>query len=260
MCFTARSVWRFDWPFAQVMMRRKSQRFPSALGLVQWQTCSWRRQWCQCQRPVPSSSSAHRTSKNLFRNPNTQLIFGASVFICVSLLRFRKLCHRIINATTFTNIILLFILLSSISLAAEDPIDPMSFRNQVHNLQTHQSLFAPTVVFNSYLSFYVAGPGLRWLCLHLSFYCRDCAEGETRVRCVFREAGLLYLDSVNGSVLLLRPLQMTTYGAFLHKGSFCRNSFNILDLIVVGVSLLSMGMEWDFKAIQSCANTEIEQR
>lgn len=45
--------------------------------------------------------------------------------------RIRKLCHRIINATTFTNIILLFILLSSISLAAEDPIDPMSFRNKV---------------------------------------------------------------------------------------------------------------------------------
>lgn len=38
-------------------------------------------------------------------------------------------------------------------------------------------------------------------------------------------------------------LQMTVYGAFMHKGSFCRNSFNILDLIVVGVSLLSMGME-----------------
>lgn len=47
--------------------------------------------------------------------------------------RFRKLCHRIINATTFTNIILLFILLSSVSLAAEDPIDPMSFRNKVKN-------------------------------------------------------------------------------------------------------------------------------
>lgn len=38
--------------------------------------------------------------------------------------------------------------------------------------------------------------------------------------------------------------QMTVYGAFMHEGSFCRNSFNILDLIVVGVSLLSMGMEW----------------
>ncbi|KAM7423429.1 hypothetical protein PAMA_011134 [Pampus argenteus] len=91
---------------------------------------------------------------------------ASSFFIFGPQNKFRKLCHRIINATTFTNIILLFILLSSISLAAEDPIDPMSFRNQ-----------------------------------------------------------------------------MTTYGAILHKGSFCRNSFNILDLLVVSVSLLSMGME-----------------
>lgn len=45
--------------------------------------------------------------------------------------RFRVLCHRIVNATWFTNFILLFILLSSISLAAEDPIRAESFRNQV---------------------------------------------------------------------------------------------------------------------------------
>ncbi|KAM7402813.1 hypothetical protein PAMP_018024 [Pampus punctatissimus] len=56
---------------------------------------------------------------------------ASSFFIFGPQNKFRKLCHRIINATTFTNIILLFILLSSISLAAEDPIDPMSFRNQV---------------------------------------------------------------------------------------------------------------------------------
>lgn len=37
--------------------------------------------------------------------------------------------------------------------------------------------------------------------------------------------------------------QMTAYGAFLHKGSFCRNYFNILDLVVVAVSLISMGLE-----------------
>uniref|UniRef100_A0A8C7HUU5 Voltage-dependent L-type calcium channel subunit alpha n=1 Tax=Oncorhynchus kisutch TaxID=8019 RepID=A0A8C7HUU5_ONCKI len=95
--------------------------------------------------------------------------------------KFRKLCHRIVNATPFTNFILLFILLSSISLAAEDPIDPKSFRNKVLKL-----LYVITQVF---------------------------------------------------------PLQMTVYGAFLHPGSFCRNSFNMLDLLVVGVSLLSMGME-----------------
>ncbi|XP_062842556.1 calcium channel, voltage-dependent, L type, alpha 1S subunit, a [Trichomycterus rosablanca] len=111
---------------------------------------------------------------------------ASSFFIFGPQNKFRKLCHRIINATTFTNIILLFILLSSISLAAEDPIDPLSFRNQV----------------------------------------------------------LAYADYVFTSVFTAEIiLKMTTYGAFLHKGSFCRNSFNILDLIVVGVSLLSMGME-----------------
>lgn len=51
--------------------------------------------------------------------------------VCLSPSRFRKLCYKIINASSFTNLILLFILLSSISLAAEDPIDPKSYRNQV---------------------------------------------------------------------------------------------------------------------------------
>ncbi|CAM9179551.1 unnamed protein product, partial [Bubo scandiacus] len=38
-------------------------------------------------------------------------------------------------------------------------------------------------------------------------------------------------------------LKMTAYGAFLHKGSFCRNYFNILDLLVVSVSLISFGIQ-----------------
>ncbi|CAG06879.1 unnamed protein product, partial [Tetraodon nigroviridis] len=38
-------------------------------------------------------------------------------------------------------------------------------------------------------------------------------------------------------------LKMTTYGAFLHKGAFCRNYFNLLDLLVVGVSLVSFGIQ-----------------
>ncbi|XP_066559414.1 voltage-dependent L-type calcium channel subunit alpha-1S isoform X2 [Amia ocellicauda] len=100
--------------------------------------------------------------------------------------KIRKLCHRIVNATTFTNFILLFILLSSISLAAEDPIDPESFRNQI--LAYFDIVF--TVVFTAEI-----------------------------------------------------VLKMTTYGAFLHKGSFCRNYFNILDLLVVGVSLISFGIQ-----------------
>lgn len=54
-----------------------------------------------------------------------------SLLECQTVSRFRKLCYKIINASSLTNLILLFILLSSISLAAEDPIDPKSYRNQV---------------------------------------------------------------------------------------------------------------------------------
>uniref|UniRef100_A0A7N6BHS3 Voltage-dependent L-type calcium channel subunit alpha n=1 Tax=Anabas testudineus TaxID=64144 RepID=A0A7N6BHS3_ANATE len=56
---------------------------------------------------------------------------ASSFFIFGPQNKFRKLCYKIINASSFTNLILLFILLSSISLAAEDPIDPKSYRNQI---------------------------------------------------------------------------------------------------------------------------------
>uniref|UniRef100_A0A287DDA6 Voltage-dependent L-type calcium channel subunit alpha n=1 Tax=Ictidomys tridecemlineatus TaxID=43179 RepID=A0A287DDA6_ICTTR len=53
-----------------------------------------------------------------------------------------------------------------------------------------------------------------------------------------------YFDIAFTSVFTVEiVLKMTTYGAFLHKGSFCRNYFNILDLLVVAVSLISMGLE-----------------
>ncbi|NWH97566.1 CAC1S protein, partial [Tichodroma muraria] len=111
---------------------------------------------------------------------------ASSFFIFSPTNKFRVLCHRTVNATWFTNFILLFILLSSISLAAEDPIRAESFRNKI----------------------------------------------------------LGYFDIGFTSVFTAEiVLKMTTYGAFLHKGSFCRNSFNILDLLVVAVSLISMGTE-----------------
>lgn len=111
---------------------------------------------------------------------------ASSFFIFSPTNKIRVLCHRIVNATWFTNFILLFILLSSISLAAEDPIRAESFRNKI----------------------------------------------------------LKYFDIGFTSVFTVEiVLKMTTYGAFLHKGSFCRNSFNILDLLVVAVSLISMGFE-----------------
>ena len=111
---------------------------------------------------------------------------ASSFFIFSPTNKIRVLCHRIVNATWFTNFILLFILLSSAALAAEDPIRADSMRNQI----------------------------------------------------------LEYFDYVFTAVFTVEiVLKMTTYGAFLHKGSFCRNYFNILDLLVVAVSLISMGLE-----------------
>lgn len=48
----------------------------------------------------------------------------------------RVACHNLIHHHYFTNIILIFIILSSISLAAEDPIKSHSFRNIVRLPQT----------------------------------------------------------------------------------------------------------------------------
>lgn len=55
------------------------------------------------------------------------------ILLCL-LSRIRVGCHRLINHHIFTNLILVFIMLSSVSLAAEDPIRSHSFRNNVSPL------------------------------------------------------------------------------------------------------------------------------
>lgn len=44
-------------------------------------------------------------------------------------------------------------------------------------------------------------------------------------------------------IMLMDLFQMTVHGAFLHQGSFCRNWFNLLDLLVVSVSLVSFFLQ-----------------
>uniref|UniRef100_A0A672P2T5 Voltage-dependent L-type calcium channel subunit alpha-1F-like n=1 Tax=Sinocyclocheilus grahami TaxID=75366 RepID=A0A672P2T5_SINGR len=106
-----------------------------------------------------------------------------SAFFCLSKTNpIRVGCHTVIHHHIFTNLILVFIILSSISLAAEDPIRAHSFRNNV----------------------------------------------------------LGYADYAFTSIFTVEILlKMTVHGAFLHQGSFCRNWFNLLDLLVVTVSLVS---------------------
>uniref|UniRef100_A0A8D0AAM8 Voltage-dependent L-type calcium channel subunit alpha n=1 Tax=Sander lucioperca TaxID=283035 RepID=A0A8D0AAM8_SANLU len=111
---------------------------------------------------------------------------GSAFFIFSTTNPFRVFCHKLINHHIFTNLILVFIMLSSVSLAAEDPIRNFSARNIVLGYADY--------VFTSMFTFEII-------------------------------------------------LKMTTYGAFLHKGAFCRNYFNLLDLLVVGVSLVSFGIQ-----------------
>uniref|UniRef100_A0A6Q2YBA0 Voltage-dependent L-type calcium channel subunit alpha n=1 Tax=Esox lucius TaxID=8010 RepID=A0A6Q2YBA0_ESOLU len=107
---------------------------------------------------------------------------GSAFFIFSKTNPIRVGCHQLINHHIFTNLILVFIMLSSVSLAAEDPIRNFSARNII----------------------------------------------------------LGYFDYAFTAIFTVEILlKMTTYGAFLHKGAFCRNTFNLLDLLVVGVSLVS---------------------
>uniref|UniRef100_A0A3B3BG02 Voltage-dependent L-type calcium channel subunit alpha n=1 Tax=Oryzias melastigma TaxID=30732 RepID=A0A3B3BG02_ORYME len=113
-------------------------------------------------------------------------LFKYAFFIFSTTNPVRVFCHKLINHHIFTNLILVFIMLSSVSLAAEDPIRNLSARNII----------------------------------------------------------LGYFDYAFTAIFTVEiVLKMTTYGAFLHKGAFCRNYFNLLDLLVVGVSLVSFGIQ-----------------
>uniref|UniRef100_A0A3Q2C7H1 Voltage-dependent L-type calcium channel subunit alpha n=1 Tax=Cyprinodon variegatus TaxID=28743 RepID=A0A3Q2C7H1_CYPVA len=122
---------------------------------------------------LPEASAglrSQRLSELTMKEKTPPIPEGSAFFIFSSTNPFRVFCHKLINHQIFTNLILVFIMLSSVSLAAEDPIRNFSARNIVRKITG-------------------------------------------------------------------------TFGAFLHKGAFCRNYFNLLDLLVVGVSLVSFGIQ-----------------
>lgn len=106
-----------------------------------------------------------------------------SLFLFTADSRFRRGCYRLCTNAYFLNMILVMIFLSSILLAAEDPLDLDVSRNTI----------------------------------------------------------LDYFDYVFTSIFTLEILiKIIAYGAFVHKGSFCRAFFNVLDLLIVSVSLISI--------------------
>ncbi|XP_068996885.1 voltage-dependent L-type calcium channel subunit alpha-1D isoform X1 [Embiotoca jacksoni] len=135
---------------------------------------------------VPSGPRPPRLSELTIKEKTPPIPEGSAFFIFSSTNPFRVFCHKLINHQIFTNLILVFIMLSSVSLAAEDPIRNFSARNIILGYADY--------VFTSMFTFEIL-------------------------------------------------IKMTAFGAFLHKGAFCRNYFNLLDLLVVGVSLVSFGIQ-----------------
>ncbi|XP_050528815.1 muscle calcium channel subunit alpha-1-like isoform X2 [Daktulosphaira vitifoliae] len=107
----------------------------------------------------------------------------SSFFVFSNTNRFRVFCHWFHNHAYFSNFILVCIMVSSALLAAEDPLNGESDRNNV--LKGFDYFF--TAVFTVEIFF-----------------------------------------------------KMISYGFALHDGAFCRSFFNLLDLLVVAVSLVSV--------------------
>uniref|UniRef100_A0A672GMV3 Voltage-dependent L-type calcium channel subunit alpha n=1 Tax=Salarias fasciatus TaxID=181472 RepID=A0A672GMV3_SALFA len=135
---------------------------------------------------APSGPRPQRLSELTIKEKTPPIPEGSAFFIFSSTNPVRVFCHKLINHQIFTNLILVFIMLSSVSLAAEDPIRNFSARNIILGYADY--------VFTSMFTFEIL-------------------------------------------------IKMTAFGAFLHKGAFCRNYFNLLDLLVVGVSLVSFGIQ-----------------
>ena len=120
------------------------------------------------------------------------------------------------NHRAFGYIVLICILLSSISLGAEDPVDADSVRNKVR--RSHWLTTLPLLSLS-------ADSEHGRLFLHRGVHRRNLLEGKVQ-----RES----------HCQCLRVFQIVAYGLILHADAFCRNRFNILDIVVVSVSLISM--------------------
>ncbi|KAM9856361.1 voltage-dependent L-type calcium channel subunit alpha-1D [Aulostomus maculatus] len=155
---------------------------------------------------VPVGPRPQRLSDLTIKEKTPPIPEGSAFFIFSSTNPFRVFCHKLINHQIFTNLILVFIMLSSVSLAAEDPIRNFSARNIILGYFD----YAFTAIFTVEILLKILG----------------------------------YADYVFTSMFTFEILiKMTAFGAFLHKGAFCRNYFNLLDLLVVGVSLVSFGIQ-----------------
>lgn len=100
----------------------------------------------------------HKTGLAVYSHCTFSASFSLRVPFFVFHFRFRVFCHKLINHQIFTNLILVFIMLSSVSLAAEDPIRNFSARNIVRKqslgLYEKATPHFLLIVFGLFVKFY----------------------------------------------------------------------------------------------------------
>ncbi|XP_037295286.1 muscle calcium channel subunit alpha-1 isoform X2 [Manduca sexta] len=140
------------------------------------------------RKPTTSSARPRRLSEVDIHDSKKPIPDATSFFIFSKENRFRVFCYKMSSSSTFGNIILVCIMLSSAMLAAEDPLDATQkgFRN--------------------------------WLLSQFDMF-------------------------FTGIFTLELFLKLVTYGLILHQGAFLRSAFNVLDMLVVCVSLVSMSFK-----------------
>uniref|UniRef100_A0A8C3L314 Voltage-dependent L-type calcium channel subunit alpha n=1 Tax=Chrysolophus pictus TaxID=9089 RepID=A0A8C3L314_CHRPC len=156
---------------------------------------------------------------------------------------FRRKCRDVVKSKFFYWLVILLVALNTLSIASEHHFQPEWLtivqgkaqgegrsRTPHYHVDTRGFLLCMHSHWHSTATVRQSAQSLR-SCKKLPAPCLPgAAEGCCPEPCL-------------AALLTPSALQMTAYGAFLHKGSFCRNSFNILDLLVVAVSLISMGFE-----------------
>nr|CAB3227402.1 voltage-dependent L-type calcium channel subunit alpha-1D-like [Phallusia mammillata] len=132
---------------------------------------------------IPAGPRPRRMSELHLKGKKVPMPQATSFFIFTPTNPFRVWCYDISSNNIFNHGIFICIMLSSVALACENPINSQSALNEV----------------------------------------------------------LKYFDYVFTGIFAVEILlKMVANGVILHKGSFCRSSFNLLDLLVVAVSLISM--------------------
>ncbi|KAK3797828.1 hypothetical protein RRG08_052427 [Elysia crispata] len=138
------------------------------------------------EEEAPSSARPRRMSEVHISSRIKPIPPFSSLFLFKPTNKFRIICWKVSNHSYFGNVVLVCIIISSVLLATEDPVNSNSKFNQVINKFDYffTSVFTVEII-----------------------------------------------------------IKIITLGLIFHKGSFCRSMFNILDLLVVVVSLISFPLD-----------------